>query len=272
MNSLVLTSSLLLPSPFHHSSPCHRSKTRYICTFHNHCGRDPSLSCSLHPNWPFPLRSQLTCAVPSNEGVVSVMNFDDLIEKDWSFLDSEESKSIEHMQKIDRIVSAGEIDKTSRVLVSIGSEGFVDRVVDSLPCDLLLIVHDSLFVLAGIKEKYDKVKCWQGELIYVPEKWAPLDVVFLYFLPALPFSLDQVFHSLANRCLPGARVVISHPQGREVLERQRQQFPDVIISDLPDEMTLQKAASNHSFEIAQFVDDPGLYIAVLKFCKAKNLD
>ncbi|KAH7554258.1 hypothetical protein ACOSP7_028634 [Xanthoceras sorbifolium] len=268
MNSLVLNSSLLFPSPVQQSSPCHRSKTQYICSFLNHYGRDLSLSWSLPA---FSLRSHQTsigAAVPSNEGVVSVINFEDLNEKDWSFLDSDESNSLEHMKKIDRIVSAGEINKTSRVLVSIGSEGFVDRVVDSFPFDLLLVVHDSIFVLAGIKEKYDKVKCWQGELIYVPEKWAPLDVVFLYFLPALPFTLDQVFGALANCCLPGARVVISHPQGREVLEQQREQFPDVIISDLPDEMSLQKVAINHSFEIAQFVDEPGLYVTVLKFCKA----
>jgi hypothetical protein len=67
----------------------------------------------------------------------------------------------------------------------------------------LLIVHDSLFLLACVKEKYDKVKCWQGELIHVSEKWAPLDVVFLYFLPALPFKLDEVLGSLAKRFSPG---------------------------------------------------------------------
>jgi hypothetical protein len=88
-------------------------------------------------------------------------------------------------------------------MVSVGSEAFLDRLVESSPCGLLLVVHDSLFVLAGIKEKHDKVKCWQGELIYVPDKWAPLDVVFLYFLPAVPFNLGQVFGALAKCFSPG---------------------------------------------------------------------
>lgn len=66
-------------------------------------------------------------------------------------------------------------------------------------------------------------------------------------------------------------MVISHPQGREILKQQQEQFADVI-SDLPDEMTLQKVAANHSFEMAKFVDEPGLYLAVLKFYKANNLD
>lgn len=61
----------------------------------------------------------------------------------------------------------------------------------------------------------------------------------------------------------GARIVISHPQGREVLEEQRQQYPDVIISDLPEKLALQKAAAEYSFDLVEFVDEPGFYLAAL---------
>lgn len=194
------------------------------------------------------------------------MNFDELVEKDWSFLDSDSSSSKEEYDtKTDRIISAGNVEETSRVLVSIGSDEFVDRLVDSSPCQLLLIVHESLLSLACIKERHDKVKCWQGELIFVPEKWAPLDVVFLYFLPGLPFKLDEIFKTLSSRCSPGARVVISHLQGKQALEQQQQQYPDIIVSDLPDKMTLEKVASDHSFVVKEFVDDSGFYLAVLEF-------
>uniref|UniRef100_A0A5B6Z0U6 Uncharacterized protein n=1 Tax=Davidia involucrata TaxID=16924 RepID=A0A5B6Z0U6_DAVIN len=272
MNSIFLPSSLLpLRPPLRQSAPCFHFQPRYNCCYHNHSTGHrlsflslPSTFISLHS-----LRNHQSCigaTIPSNEGAVSVINVEDFMEKDWSFLDTDETNSDEQLkQKIDRIISAGEIGETSKVLVSIGSEGFVDRIVDSSPCQLLLVAHDSLFVLAGIKEKYDKVKCWQGELIYVPEKWAPFDVVFLYFLPAFPFKLGQVFEALARHCLPGARLVISHPQGREVVEHQRRQYPDVVISDLPDEMTLQNVAADHSFEIVEFEDEPGFYLAVLKF-------
>ncbi|KAI6696656.1 hypothetical protein NL676_016775 [Syzygium grande] len=84
-------------------------------------------------------------------------------------------------------------------------------------------------------------------------------------LQALPFTLDQVFEALAERCLPGARIVIGHPLGRQVLEQQRQEFPNCIVSDLPDKMTLEKVAVAHSFEMADFVDEPGFYLTVLKF-------
>lgn len=60
-------------------------------------------------------------------------------------------------------------------------------------------------------------------------------------------------------------MVISHPQGREALKQQRQQYPDVIISDLPDKMTLQEVTADLSFEMVEFVDEPEFYLAVLKY-------
>ncbi|KAG6596247.1 hypothetical protein SDJN02_08966, partial [Cucurbita argyrosperma subsp. argyrosperma] len=211
----------------------------------------------------------ITCSsTPSNEGVVSVINFEDLVEKDFSFLDSDDFGSIEeHDQKIRRIISAGEIAESSQVMVAISSEGFVDRLYDSAPCRSLLVVHDAILPLACIKEKYDKVKCWQGEVIYVPEKWGPFDVVFLYYLPAMPFELDTIFGTLTQRCLPGGRLVISHPGGRKALQQEQQQFSDVVVSDLPDRTTLQKVAADHSFGLTEFVDEDGFYLAVLKFNK-----
>jgi hypothetical protein len=58
-------------------------------------------------------------------------------------------------------------------------------------------------ILALLIEKYDNIKCWQGEVTIVPEKWSPFDVVFLYFLPALPFKLEDILGSLAPKCSPG---------------------------------------------------------------------
>ncbi|XVE96138.1 hypothetical protein REPUB_Repub02eG0195700 [Reevesia pubescens] len=276
MRSLLVPSSLILPLVSHRSLPRLKSLTQHIGTESSRFDRYRSSPFCLLFQSSFSFKSQCSyrslavSANASNEGAVPVINIEDFNEKDWSFLDSDELNSEQVKQNVDRITSVGEIEETSRVLVSIGSEGFVDHLVESSPSQLLLVVHDSIFVLAGIKEKYDKVKCWQGELIYVPEKWSPLDVVFLYFLPALPFKLDQIFMALAKRCSPGARLVISHPQGREVLEQQRKQFPEVIIADLPEKTTLQKAAADHSFEMIEFVDEPVFYLAVLKFTKANS--
>ncbi|KAJ4978629.1 hypothetical protein NE237_009409 [Protea cynaroides] len=261
--------SLFCPTSFLRPSSVYRSRNlRLQSHYHHHLFPLPALS-------SFPSLSsfrgpQFICTPTySNEGTVSVINFEDFAEKDWSFLDHDDITSDEQRdRKAKQIISAGDIRENSRVLVSIGNEDFIDRLVDLSPCQLLLIVHESLFTLAGIKEKYDKVKCWQGELIYVPEKWAPFDVVFLYCLPGLPFELDEIFKVLAARCSSGARLVISYPQGREAVQNHRQHHSDVIVSDLPDKVSLEKVAADHSFETVEFVDEPGFYLAVLKFRKA----
>ncbi|KAF5737361.1 hypothetical protein HS088_TW13G00240 [Tripterygium wilfordii] len=272
MNTLFSPSTFLLPLPSRPSFPFVRTQPLHTSLVHHRCfcGCLSSLSVSFWSSLG-PRRSSIACTTPSNEGSVSVVNFEDFVEKDWSFLDSDDLNSNEeNNQKIGRIISAGGIDETSRVLISIGSEEFVDQLVSTSPCKILFVVHDSLFLLACVKEKYDNVKCWQGKLIHVPEKWSPLDVVFLYFLPALPFQLDQILRELAKLCSPGAKLVISHPQGRGALMQQRERYPDVIVSDLPDKSNLEKAAAENSFEMAEFVDEPGFYLAVLKFCQARS--
>ncbi|KAJ8535859.1 hypothetical protein K7X08_034260 [Anisodus acutangulus] len=256
-------SFLALISPLHTSRQClslQPAPQRYAFNSHGNSTFSVHVKSASFHN----LQSCFSTIASSNDGTVSVVNFKDVMEKDWSFLEYPDS-SDEHKQKIDEIISAGEITETSKVLIAISSDEFVDRVVDSSICRQLFVVHDSLFMLACIKEKYDKVKCWQGELIYVPEKWTPLDVVFLYFLPAMPFELGQILEALGKRCLPGARVVISHPQGRQVVEEQWKLYPDVVFSNLPEKMLLQNVAADHSFEVVKFVDEPDFYLAILKF-------
>lgn len=58
--------------------------------------------------------------------------------------------------------------------------------------------------------------------------------------------------------------MISHPQGRQVVEEQQQQYPDMVVSNLPDEIALQISAAHHSFEVVEFFDEPGFYLAVLR--------
>ncbi|KAH1107324.1 hypothetical protein J1N35_011092 [Gossypium stocksii] len=89
----------------------------------------------------------------------------------------------------------------------------------------------SVFCLATrIKEKYDEVKCWQGELIYVPEKWTPFDVIFLYFLPVLPFELDQIFAALAKRCSSGVKAQVATVEQASIEAAQNVETPIAIVT------------------------------------------
>ncbi|XP_074320769.1 uncharacterized protein LOC141657431 isoform X2 [Silene latifolia] len=272
MNSLSCTSSLSYPSTYqqyglHNRLP--RLNTNNLCQYSNskccyvrHSDGNTSVS-----YLPLTARSSLACAknLPE-EGLVAVADFEDLDDKDWSFLgvDSMKSKE-EHDRKVDQIIYSGNVVGTSKILISMGSDDFVDRLVESSPSQLLLLVHESFLSLACIKERHDKVKCWQGEFSSVPKKWAPFDVVFLYYLPAFPHQLEETFKALASFCATGARVVISHLQGRQGLEQERQKYPNNVVSELPEKLTLENVASNHSFMMKEYIDDPSFYLAVLEF-------
>lgn len=147
----------------------------------------------------------------SNQDPASAIPIQEILEKDWSFVDSDSVNSpSERARKTSRIISSARIGPSSRVLVSHGTEHFIEQLVGSVspsskkPFELLLVVHESLFELALIKEKYDaRVSCWQGGIVEVPQKWASFDAIFICYLPGLGFSLDQIISAMATRCLPG---------------------------------------------------------------------
>jgi len=185
MNSISLGSFILTPCKFR---PFLQTKHQPI--FHT---LSP-IPLTQKPTFLRATDSNIDAPISLPEGA-SFVSIPEIIEKDWSVLDCAEHRTT------DRIIASGNIEQSSRVLVSTGSEDFVDSLAGLTPS--VFVVHDSLLTLACIKEKYDRVKCWQGEIIYVPEKWAPFDAVFLYFLPALPFKLHQILESLAGKCAPG---------------------------------------------------------------------
>lgn len=198
---------------------------------------------------------------------IAAVHFEDLVEKDWSFLDPGPADS-DRARKVDRVIASADVDVGSRVLACLPTPAFVDRLMETAPCELVLAVHESLLVLADIKERHDAVRCWQGGVEAVPERFCPLDVVFICYFPAIGVALDQLLGSLARRCSRGARVLITCEQGRETVEGiHRQQHPETVISNLPDKKSLEKAATEHSFQITEFVDDSTFYLAVLRPCQ-----
>lgn len=123
----------------------------------------------------------------------------DIVERDWSFLEPNQTL----LHEADRIIAAAGIRPDSKVLTVIPSVGFVNRLVESFPCELLVATHESLLVLAKIKENHDSVRCWQGGIDAVPERFGPFDVVFLCYFPAMGVSIDQALGYLAARCSEG---------------------------------------------------------------------
>ncbi|KAE8799692.1 hypothetical protein D1007_24941 [Hordeum vulgare] len=225
----------------------------------------------LNPKLPKPLRLSLapalSCAAPL-AAVPDGVAIDDIIEKDWSFLNAAGSH-------LPRALAAGALSPASRVLAVTPTPSFVSALLSESPCELLVAAHESLYVLGGIKEEHDQVRCFHlegggggqggGVVEAVPGRFDAFDVVFVCYFPGMGVSAAALLRSLAKRCCKGARVVIFLDQGRQSLAQHRRENPDIVFADLPSRSSLEKAADGSKFEMAEFVDDSSLYLAVLLF-------
>ncbi|GJN40559.1 hypothetical protein PR202_gb29790 [Eleusine coracana subsp. coracana] len=220
------------------------------------------------PNLKLPKRLSLYPAAPRLAAVPDGVAIADVVEKDWSFLESTGAC-------LPRALAAGALTPASRVLAVTPTAPFVDALLASSPCELLVAAHESLYVLAGVKEEHDEVRCFHlegggggrggGVVEAVPERFNDFDAVFVCYFPGMGISAAALLKSLAKRCSKGARVVIFLDQGRQNLEQQRREHPDVVTSDLPSRSALEKAASGNKYILAEFADDSNLYLAVLQF-------
>lgn len=139
----------------------------------------------------------------SSSSQISPIEVADLVEKDYSFL---ESGSTGPQQS--RIITAAGVGDNSRVLISFPTVGFVDRLAGLADCGLIVGVHESLYVLAMIKESNDAVRCLQGGILdVVPKRFLPLDVVFVNYFPALGVSIDALVGSSAKWFSPGLNIL-----------------------------------------------------------------
>jgi hypothetical protein len=99
------------------------------------------------------------------------------------------------------------------VLAVTPTASFVGAVLASLPCGLLVAAHESLYVLAGVKEAHDEVRCFHlegggggrggGVVEAVPERFDGFDAVFVCYFPGMGVSAAALLKSLAKRCSKG---------------------------------------------------------------------
>lgn len=137
--------------------------------------------------------------------------------------------------------------------------------MEEAKCELVACVHESLFVLAMIKEGDDRVRCFQGGVDVVPKKFVPFDALFVCYFAAMGVEVEELIALSKNICTQGGRLVICFDQGRKVMREHNKLYSGVATVDLPDKIDFERAAAKHAFELTDFVDEPDLYLAVLKF-------
>ena len=140
-------------------------------------------------------------------------------------------------------------------------------VLDILAVDVCPAMLDALRVRLGEPSPLGNepaVRPWLGDVAEVPPFQGPFDAAF--FNAVFGNVLDQQ-EALLQTCFllrPGSAVVISHPMGRQWLERYRAENPAIVPNPLPSERELRALIADLPLRLERFEDGEDLYLAVLR--------
>ena len=124
-----------------------------------------------------------------------------------------------------------------------------------LACDL------SARMLRRMSRNYPEVEAFQADIIDLDLDRGSLDVVFLNGMFSNIYDKPAAFSKLAFLTRPGARIVVSHPEGRGFIERLRDKVA-FRLDPLPDREAWEEMLAPFPFRTVLFWDQPKLYLAL----------
>ena len=124
-------------------------------------------------------------------------------------------------------------------------------------CDL----SGEMLKLAG--QRYgDSATFLRSDVVDLPGELGPFNVVFCNAMFGNVFDQRQTIEVIDSLLAPGGRLVISHPMGRDFVRRLKAGSPQFHLKELPDEAALERLVSGTGLVVAQYVDEPDLYVAI----------
>lgn len=168
--------------------------------------------------------------------------------------------------RLERIAASAEIDAGETVLdVGTGTGILIPFIRGFQPgfihaCDL------SAHMLARLKSNYTDVETIQSDIRDVNLPDSSIDVVFIN--ASYPNIADKsgTFSNLSRLTKHGGRVIISHPLGKQFVETLKKSAP-YPLDDFPSRSEAAFLFAPYGFQVGSFLDEPALYILVLKTLK-----
>jgi ubiquinone/menaquinone biosynthesis C-methylase UbiE len=166
-------------------------------------------------------------------------------------------------EKLEDIVKSAQI-KAGDVILDVGSGtgALLAPILKAMPskvvaCDL------SREMLAQAKEKYgSSVKYVQRDVIDLPGKEGPFDVVFCNAMFGNIYDQQLALQAIHTLLKEGGRLIISHPMGKDFVRRLKELRPETIKELLPGESEIGPLVEPEGFKVIQFVDEPEFYLAI----------
>ena len=166
-------------------------------------------------------------------------------------------------ERLEKIVAAGNISQDDTVLDIGSGTGILIPIIEKYRPSHIYACDLSEKMLVQLRKNYPYVKTFFADVRDLKLPQGNVDVAFLN--ACYPNIADKVgaFTNISKMIKHEGRVVISHPMGKKFIFslKDRVSFP---LDEFPDKRTAMELFKPFGFEVGTFVDEPELYILVLK--------
>jgi ubiquinone/menaquinone biosynthesis C-methylase UbiE len=166
------------------------------------------------------------------------------------------------LQRLDLVVQRAEIHPGDAVLdVGTGVGVLLLFILKHNPsrvmaCDL------SEAMLERVSAKFgDRLITLQADVVDIPQDEGPFNVVLCNAMFGNVYDQAETLEAIDRLLSIEGRLVISHPMGSAFVRRLKESSPELDLKDLPDERTLEHLLKGTGLALAQFTDEPDLYLA-----------